>query len=88
MEIQLHIDVAVDGCTLAFRGPRPARELREYLKQRRKAIEELQPTATWTSNSRTGNEHYEVLETLLHFSCLTSYQFVSYVMEYGPIVSQ
>jgi hypothetical protein len=68
MEIQLHIDVAVDGCTLSFRGSRPAMALREYFNQRRNSIEELHPTATWSLDySSTDHMHYEVLETSLHF---------------------
>jgi hypothetical protein len=46
-EIQLGIDVAVDGYTLAFRGSKPAMELCAYFDKRRKAIEELRPTSTW-----------------------------------------
>jgi hypothetical protein len=66
-EIQLHVDVAVDGYTLAFRGTKPAAELRTYLDKRRKAIEELRPIATWTLNCSPWNVHYEVLETHLYF---------------------
>jgi hypothetical protein len=89
MEIQLHIDVAVDGCTLAFRGSRPAMALREYFNQRRNSIEELHPTATWSLDySSTNHMHYEVLETSLHFLLARiSHRFVSCVMEYGPIAS-
>jgi hypothetical protein len=43
-EIQLRIDVAVDGYTLTSRGSKPATELRAYFDKRRKAIEELRPT--------------------------------------------
>jgi hypothetical protein len=50
MEIQLHIDVALDGYTLAFRGSKPATELRAYFDKRRKAIEELRPTTTWETD--------------------------------------
>jgi hypothetical protein len=61
MEFQLHIDAAVDGCTLAFRGSKPAVALREYFNKRRKAIEELRPTATWTLEyDDTGTSQYEV----------------------------
>jgi hypothetical protein len=76
IEIQLHIDVAVDGCTLAFRGSRTATELRVYLNQRRKAIEELRPTATWALKyENTVIPQYEVVGTHAFSLALISDQF-------------
>jgi hypothetical protein len=64
MEIQLHIDVAVDGHTLIFRGSTPAMVLRGFFDQRRTAIEELHPTATWQLDCNdTGKVRYEVVKT-------------------------
>jgi hypothetical protein len=62
--------------------------LREYFNQKRRAIEELRPTAMWALDCYTRNAYVEVLELPLHFPCLTPHQVVSYVMEYGPIVSK
>jgi hypothetical protein len=62
-EIQLHIDVAVDGHMLVFRRSTPAMALRGYFDQRRKEIKELHPTATWQLDCNdTGNARYEVVK--------------------------
>jgi hypothetical protein len=60
----------VDGYTIAFRGSKPVTELRAYFDRRRKAIEEMHPTAAWMLNCNTYSVHYEVLETYLQFSWL------------------
>jgi hypothetical protein len=47
IELQLRIDLAIDGYLLGYRGTDPAKDLREFHEKRRKALESMKYTQEW-----------------------------------------
>jgi hypothetical protein len=47
IELQLRIDLAIDGYLLGYRGTDPAKDLREFHEKRRKALESMKYIQEW-----------------------------------------
>lgn len=63
-ELQLRIELAVDGLLLNHRGHIPAHLLLRQVLDRRRALEELKPQQVWSQAcSDTGAVNFEVRET-------------------------
>jgi hypothetical protein len=47
IELQLRIDLAIDGYLLGHRGTKPAKDFREFQERRRKALESMKYVKSW-----------------------------------------
>jgi hypothetical protein len=47
IELQLRVDLAIDGYLLGHRGTDPAKNVREFQERRRKALESMKPITSW-----------------------------------------
>jgi hypothetical protein len=64
IELQLRIDLAIDGYLLGHRGTDPAKNVREFQERRREALENMMYITTWEEPIITTDfGHYEVSST-------------------------
>ncbi|PVG03799.1 hypothetical protein CPB86DRAFT_306880 [Serendipita vermifera] len=65
-ELQLRIDLAIDGYLLSYRGDHPANDVRAFHEKRRNAIESMKYVATWEEPFPEGDRgQYEVRDGIL-----------------------
>jgi hypothetical protein len=70
VELQLRIDLSIDGYLLAYRGKAPASAVREYAAKRQQALESLQPITYWEDDAGdTEFAQYEVNKFGLLSTC-------------------
>ncbi|CAG8653525.1 11916_t:CDS:2 [Acaulospora colombiana] len=55
IELQLRIDLAIDGYLLAHRGTEPAKDVIEFHQKRRKALESMQFFTSWEEPIAVGD---------------------------------